>query len=206
MPDRRTAFHEHVAKVEDDGRRASEALVRRLKGLTPAQFLRESPKIFDKLSLAQYREIVAAIAPDVVIPLPEEEPVEKPGFFERLAQFWRARTTWTQSLYATVAAALVISTLILTAGPLVSWEVAPITLRRTFDTSTWPECGRLAWNVDGCLYLTRHDFYWEWVAEQANFDSAQLRRLNPNLPDPYIPAGSQIIIWRGRGQLVRTDQ
>jgi hypothetical protein len=206
MPDRRATFCGHVSKVEDDDRRASDALMRRLKSLTPTHFLREPPRIFDKISVRQYKEIVATIAPEVQIPEPAQVARDSPSFFEWFAEFWKARSALARSFYVTAAATLAFTLVLLSLGPELAWKLRPYTLARFYDTNTWPACAELAWDTDGCIYEPHEAMYWEWAALQTQIDVAALRHLNPDLPEAYIPAGKPIIIWRGRGQLVRSPQ
>ena len=206
MRDLRAIFMKNVAAVEDDDRRASEALMRRLKRLTPQEFLRQPAKTFAQLSHSQYREIVAAIAPDIVLPEPVIDAQEEPSLLERLVEFWRTRSALMRAFYASTSVAIAATFGVVTLTPLIAWEIAPYTLRREFDVGTWPACARLDWSVDGCFYQAGHDLYWEWIAAQAHIDSRLLRHFNQHLPNAYIPAGSQIIICRGRGKLVRTGQ
>jgi hypothetical protein len=206
MADRRAAFRGNVAKVEADDRRASDVLMRRLKSLTPSQFLREPPRIFDKISVRQYKEVVATIAPEVQIPEPAQVAVDSLGFFEWLAEFWKTSGALARSFYVTAAATFAITLLLLSLGPELAWKLGPYTLARFYDTNTWPTCAELAWDTDGCIYEPHEAMYWEWAALQTQIDVAALRRLNPDLPEAYIPAGKPIIIWRGRGQLLRSPQ
>lgn len=206
MPDRRAAFRGNVAKIEEDARRASDALIQRLKSLTPTQFLREPRRIFDKLSLAQYWEVVAAIAPDVKIPEPTAPKERETNLLGRMMEFWKASGALARSFYVTAAATFAITLLLLSLGPELAWKLRPYTLARFYDTNTWPACAELAWDTDGCIYEPREAMYWEWAALQTQIDVAALRRLNPDLPEAYIPAGKPIIIWRGRGQLLRSPR
>lgn len=206
MRDLRALFQRNIAVVADDDRRASDALVKRLKRLTPEQFLRESPKTFDKLSLTQYREIVAGIAPEVEIVEPAAEPHEGPGSVERLKEFWRTRSAMARSFCSTMVMSALLTISIVALGPTVVYKLAPFTLRRPTDATMWPLCTRLDWDTDGCVYQPRSDSVWRKVSLQTRIDMAMLRYFNPHLPENYIPKGSTLIIWRGRGQLVRTEQ
>lgn len=207
MPDLRAFFKRNVATVKADGRRETAELVARLRRLTPAQFLAEPPETIRHLTETQYREIVAAIAPGVAIPLPVEPlATENKGFLIKLSAFWHARGALTRAMGVSVVAAVVITVLLVVGAPVLSYGLAPVTLYRSVDSTTWPACTRLAWDTDGCVYRTSTDLDWVWVAGPTHISTKILRYMNPHLPPEEITAGSRVVIWRARGHLVEKKQ
>lgn len=205
MAEGRARFMRNVRAVADEERQASARLIRRLKGLTPAQLLREPMSTVSQLSMRQYRDIVSTIAPELSLPkeTSEDEALPAISLGERIHAVWRGMTT--------LARRLVIGTLIVVIGipvtvlvlPWGLWWLVPYTLVRPSDSTGWPSCRRLAWHIDGCLYHAPADLYWEWVAAQAAQPVAEIRANNRHLPAAYIPARSAVVIWHGRGQLAK---
>lgn len=208
MAEGRARFARDVRAVADEERQASARLVRRLKGLTPAEFLREPVSTISQLSMRQYRDIVSTIAPEVSLPK------ETSGDEALPAISLRDRISATWSRMTTLARRLVIGTLIVVIGipvtvlgiPWGLWWLAPYTLVRPRDSTGWPSCPRLAWHVDGCLYHAPADLYWEWIAARATQSVAELKANNPHLPATHVPARSAVVIWHGRGQLAKKAQ
>lgn len=206
MIDPRALFRRNVARVEDDSRIASAALVARLKRLTPVELLRQPHSAFADLTLTQYREVVAVVAPDVAATLPPDDEAESPSLLDRWREFWARRSAFMRACILTVASSVLGTLAIVILGPVVLWNLAPYTLQRPIAVETWPRCGRLAWDVDGCIYVPHRDLAWLEVAAATRIDVNSLQRTNRHLPYAMIPAGSTLIIWRGRGRFQETMQ
>jgi len=201
MRNGRNDFNQNVEKIEEDSRRASDTLVHKLKAMSASEFLRQPAQTFARLSIAQYRDIVASIAPDVVIPQPEEE-TARSGWLDRFALYLQPQTPVAKSIQASAMAGVTITFATTVLLPLIVWALVPWTMERNISTGNWPACVRLAWDADGCRFETNKALTWHWVAWQTGLPADQLRILNPDLPADYVPARSKITIWRSRGKLV----
>jgi hypothetical protein len=206
MANFQASFRKNVETVIEDHREATSALVRRLKHLTPQDFLRRGPEVWSRLSMSQYRDVVEAIAPEIRLPAVPKETVEPTPMLATIGRWWRARSTLVQSIYLTTIMTVVFVTIVIAAWPTIAWTFAPYTLVRNVDPRTWPRCGRLAGNIDGCVYVPTQDLNWEWIAYHLATPVEDLLRTNNHLPVAFAPAGSKVTIWRSRGQLVRSKQ
>lgn len=202
MADPLAIFRRNVTVVMAEHRKASAALLDQLKQLTPQELLRCGPDVWSKLSIAQYREVVAAVAPQVKIPSVREEKVEsRPSLAQRVRRWWHARSPLLQSVCLTAPLTTIVMVVAIAGWPALSWSIAPLTLVRPTDASNWPSCERLVWTTDGCVYIPTIDLTWDWIAWHLHMPTAQLLRINTHLPSQYAPAGSQVVVWRFRGRL-----
>jgi hypothetical protein len=206
MVDLLALFRKNVETVVEDHREATAALVRRLKQLTPQDFLRRGPDVWSQLSMSQYRDVVETIAPQIHLPGMHEETMEPALMLETISRWWRARSTLVQSIYLTTIMTVVVVTIAIAAWPTIAWTLAPYTLVRNVDPRSWPPCSRLARNVDGCVYVPTQDLNWEWIAYHLAMPVEDLLRTNNHLPVAFAPARSKVTIWRSRAQLVRSKQ
>jgi hypothetical protein len=197
MADRRTQFREDVANVKRDANNHTKQLVQRLKQLTPAEFLRLPAKTFGFLTAAQYRDIVATIAPGTKVPVPPpaEDVVAETATWRDL---WRARSALTQMVIVTAIVTAIFT--IMTIGTPWAWKsIASRTeIVRPRSTATWPRCVRLSRYTDGCVYFPTHDLQWEAVAEQLQMLLQELHDANKHLPQQFIAARAPLAIWRHR--------
>lgn len=199
MASARTLFRRNVAKVKADARKASAELVQRLKDMSPTEFLRQPPSVFNRLTLAQYREIVRVIDPNVKLPNPKIEfPI---GENRSLRDWWRE-----QSVRARSAALMAILTVVFAVvGVLTPWiwrlRLSQMDVVRPISTLTWPTCSRLSAYTDGCVYTPTQDLDWDQVARQLDMPVEILRRNNRHLPPQFIVRGAPLVIWRERGRL-----
>ncbi|MDI4232487.1 hypothetical protein OZ411_06625 [Bradyrhizobium sp. Arg237L] len=202
MADPLSIFRRNVANVMADHRKASAALLDRLKQLTPQELLRRGPDVWSKLTVDQYREVVAAIAPQVKIPAVREGKVEPHPVANRLRRWWRGRSCLVQSSFLTALVTAIVMVAVIAGFPVLSWSLVPFTLVRSANASNWPLCERLAWTADGCVYIPTIDLNWDWIAWHLQMPTVQLLRINTHLPAGYAPAGSQVVVWRSRGRLM----
>lgn len=201
MPDQRTAFRQNVARIKADATKASDDLVQRLKKLTPAEFLRQPPQIFNQIKLNQYRDIVATIAPEVRLPVPDTEVSATKARRFALKTWWRERSALTQSIIVTVIVSMIFSTAGVIAPLAAKWTLSRTEVVRPSTTTNWPVCKRLSEYTDGCLYYPTQDLNWDWAAWKLNMPLETLRRTNRHLPGQWIPANAQLVVWRERGRL-----
>jgi hypothetical protein len=199
-------FRRNVATVVEDGRADTEALVGRLKRMTPRDLLRQGPEVWSRLTLSQYYDIVATIAPDLNFRSPKKPAAETAAASDRFLAWWRRRSTLARSFYLTTITTAIVVTVTITSWPTIVWRTAPYTLVRSEEITYWPFCGRLEWNTDGCVYIARQALNWDWIAYHLALPVEELQRTNVHLPTTQVPAGSQVIVWRGRGQLQRKQQ
>lgn len=194
-------FRKNVTIVMAEHRRASAKLLNQLKQLTPQELLRRGPDVWSKLSIDQYREVVAAVAPQVKIPTVHEDKIEPAPMAKKWRRWWRARSPLVQSSALTALLTVIVMVAAIAGWPALSWSLAPFTLVRSNDASRWPACERLAWTTDGCVYIATIDLNWDWISWHLHMPTAELLRINTHLPANYAPAGSQVVVWRSRGRL-----
>ena len=201
-----TLFRRNVETVVEDGRADTEALVDRLKRMTPQDLLRQGPEVWSRLTVSQYYDIVATIAPDLDLRPPREPAAETAAASDGIVAWWRGRSTLARSLYLTTIMTAVVVTVTIAGWPRIVWTMAPYMLVRSDEITYWPFCGRLEWNTDGCVYIPDRALNWDWFAYHLALPVQELQRTNVHLPTTQVPAGSQVIVWRGRGQLQRKQR
>lgn len=199
MIDPRALFQRNVTKVAADARQASADLVRRLKRMSSAEFLKQPASTFDHLTSAQYREIVGVIAPGVklVQPAIENPAEEKPTLLE----WWRELSVGMRSFVLTAGFTLLFATLGTLAPSAFKWALSQTDIVRPRMPDTWPACSRLSPTTDGCIYTPTQDLNWDWVAQQLNMPVETLHRQNQHLPPQFIVRRAPVIVWRERGRL-----
>lgn len=198
MIDPRELFRRNVAKVSSDHRAASAALLRRLKSMSPPEFLKQPRSTFDRLTPKQYREVIEAIAPDVQLPNTGNTSlaVERPDI-----SLW---TTWWRRVKKPFLACFLVIAIALggtTATTAYKWVLSQAEIVRPVSIATWPACARLSQYTDGCIYTPTQDLNWEWVADQLDMPLEVLRRTNRHQPAQFIMQHSMLIIWREKGKL-----
>jgi hypothetical protein len=196
-----TLFRKNVETVIEDNRKAGDELVRRLKALTPNEFLRLGTDVWSQLSMSQYRDVVKTIAPEIHWPAVDEETVEPVAMLEMVRWWWRTQAVLTQSILVTMLMTGVVVPTMITAWPTIVWTMAPYTLVRNADPEFWPPCGRLDGNTDGCVYIPTQDLNWDWIAYHAAIPAKALLQINHHLRADYAPRGSMVMVWRSRGKL-----
>lgn len=200
MPDRRSEFFTNVAKVKADAKNDAQQLLRELKMMTVAEFLRLPAKRLALLTAAQYREVVATIAPEIRLPgppPPEHVRIEA----TILRDWWRACPTIMQMILITI---MVTTTIIFaaTGSPWAwKWAMSRVEIVRPRSTMTWPECARLSRFTDGCVYYPAQDLDLATAADRLQMSPQELRDTNPHLPPQFVPAHTPLAIWRHRGRL-----
>ena len=199
MIDPRTIFKRNVQRIAADHRTASKQLIARLKKMSPAEFLRQPPDVFNRLSLTQYREVVASIAPEVKLPQPTIKP-SKPKTRD-IGQWWRDRSVLIRSGAITVAVTSAIALGGATVPPLYKWTLSRTAIVRPHSTDTWPTCSRLSQYTDGCVYTPAQDLNWDWVAQQLGMPIEVLKRNNRHQPPQFVVRRAPLIVWRERGRL-----
>jgi hypothetical protein len=200
MPDLRAFFRSNVRRVQDDAIKASDDLVRRLKRLTPGEFLRQSPRLFAHLTPEQYRDIVGTIAPQVRLPA-SPTVVEIKRDRRKLADWWRERSVLTQSGLVTISMTLILSAIGMFAPLAVKATLGRMEVVRPTSSATWPVCKRLSEYTDGCIYYPAQDLNWDWVALKLGLPVEVLRRNNRHLTTQWVPVNAPVVIWRERGRL-----
>lgn len=194
----RELFRCNVARVSSDHRAASVALLRRLKNMSPSEFLKQPRSMFDRLTPKQYREVIEAIAPDVKLPNAGNTPL---AFQRPDISFW---TTWWHHVKEPfLACVLVIATALggATATTAYKWIFSQTEIVRPISIATWPACTRLSHYTDGCVYTPTQDLSWQLVADQLGMPLEVLRRTNRHQPAQFIMPHSMLIIWREKGKL-----
>ncbi|MCR6734065.1 MAG: hypothetical protein NVV83_08260 [Afipia sp.] len=200
MPDRRSNFLNNVAKVKADAKNDAEQLVRELKQMTAAEFLRLPAKTHALLTAAQYREVVATIAPEVSLPdPPPPERVRKEA--TTLRDWWRACPTIAQMILVTAAVTTIFLFAAIGTPWAWKWTMSRVEIVRPRSTATWPACARLSRFTDGCVYYPVQDLDWATAAEQLQMSPQELHDVNPHLPPQFVPARAPLAIWRHQGHL-----
>jgi hypothetical protein len=200
MPDLWKKFVEHVARVKEDSKKETEQLVEQLKRKTPAEFLRLPASTFASLTPTQYRDIVAAIAPDIEVPAATTTNDLVAGRGSDRHR-WRERSVLTQMIAITVAATMSFTALALASPWAWKWIVSRMEIVRPVSTATWPVCAQLNPYTDGCIYYPARDLDWTAVARQLGMSPEELHQANQHLPSQLIPAKATLVVWRHRGRL-----
>lgn len=200
MADRRAKFRKDVAKVNTDAARDSRELVRQLKELSPTEFLRLPAKTLASLTLPQYREVVATIAPDVCLPVPPPcEPTSEEAASWR--DRWRGLPTFMQTMVVTAVVTTLMVMMAIASPSAWKWASSRIEVVRPQNRALWPHCARLSPYTDGCIYYPTGDLDWAKVAEQLQMSPQELYQENKHLPPQFIPRRAPLVIWRNRGPL-----
>jgi hypothetical protein len=200
MADLRAWFRKNITRVKEDADKTSAQLVQRLKRMTPAEFLRLPANTFASLTAAQYRDIVATIAPDTELPMPA--PLEElPADTRTWRDWWRERSTLVQVSIVTVMVTMLAVGLAIATPWAQNWMASRMEIVRPVSTATWPVCARLSPYTDGCVYYPRQNLGWDWVAQQLAMSPQDLYAANRHLSPEYIPANSVLAVWRHRGRL-----
>lgn len=200
MPTKLKTFLADVASARAKSETAEVDLIKRLKGMSPADFARVPRNVLNGLTNQQYEAVVQAIAPGIELKQeapPPARPATKPKAC--LGLRWMPR--------AAIAAgcAIVLGTLttmaVLEATPaLERWSYSRPLLRAA-DVTTWPKCPRLTRWTDGCVYRVTSGLSWTDAAGYLDLPETTLRDLNRHIRFPYIPADSSLVIWRYRFEL-----
>jgi len=202
MPDRRSTFQNNMNQVKADSKKASEDLVKRLKKLTPEEFLRLPPRMLNRLKLDQYRDIVASIAPEVQLSVPKSEGTASQTKRRLTLQaWWGERSATAQSLITTIILSLLFGSVGVLIVPAAKWGLSRVEVVRSATTANWPVCKRLSIYTDGCVYYPTQDLNWEWIAQKLNIPIESLQRTNRHLPTKFVPTNAQLAVWRYRGRL-----
>jgi hypothetical protein len=200
MPDRRSEFLNNVAKVKADAKNDAQLLMRELKLMTVAEFLRLPAQRLALLTAAQYREVVATIAPEICLPgppPPEHVRVET----TTLRDWWRACPTIVQMSLITAMVTTIFIFAAIGSPWAWKWTMSRVEIVRPRLTATWPECARLSPFTDGCVYYPAQDLDLATAADRLQMSPQEIREVTPQLPLQTVPARSPLAIWRHRGRL-----
>lgn len=168
--------------------------------MTAAEFLRLPAKTFALLTAAQYREVVATIAPEVSLPSPpppQAQRRETTTWRER----WRAWPTLVRMSLVTTATTAIFLSIAIASPSAWKWTMSRVEIVRPLSTATWPACARLSPQTDGCVYYPFQDLDWAAAAKQLAMSPQELYESNRHLPSQFIPARLPLAIWRHRGHL-----
>jgi hypothetical protein len=81
-------------------------------------------------------------------------------------------------------------------------SLSPVPLR-PIDTTTWPQCGRLAPETDGCVYIVESGMTWPQAADWLNMPLPLLLQANQPKNTAPLAKGTALIVWRFRRPLSR---
>jgi hypothetical protein len=186
--------------VKTDAKNDAGQLVQELKQMTASEFLRLPAKTLALLTAAQYREVVATIAPEVSLPdRPPPEHVRKEA--TTLRDWWRACPTIVQTILVTATVTTIFLFAAIGSLSALKWTMSRVEIVRPRSTATWPACARLSPYSDGCLYYPVRDLDWATAAKQLQMLPQELYDANRHLPTQFIPARAPLAIWRHRGHL-----
>ena len=216
MPERTqgSKYGRAAAKVAADGGKAIDEYFRRCLQMTPQQYLMEPARLTARLSAAQHRAIALHFFPQAPIAAVKPEPAKaappraasKPSQPPqgRVAKLYRLIPEERRPLVAAIASG---SLAIAIGAAMHIHPIAPAAAPvRSTIMSTWPDCRRLAPEVDGCVYAMHRDVAWSTIAEFLGQDEAALRANNRRLTGDFAPKGAQVVVWRRRGQLFEEPQ
>jgi hypothetical protein len=200
MPDRRSEFFTNVAKVKADAKNDAQQLLRELKLMTVAEFLRLPAKRLALLTAAQYREVVATIAPEISLsgPPPPEHVREE---VTTLRDRWLACPAIVQMILISTLMTTIFVFAAIGSPWAWKWAMSRVEIVRPRLTARWPECARLSPFTDGCVYYPAQDLDLATAADRLQMSPRELRDTNPHLPSQFVPARTPLAIWRHRGHL-----
>lgn len=200
MPAKLKSFLADVASARAKSEAAEAEVIKRLKGMSPAEFARVPRNVLNGLTNQQYEEIVGAIAPGIELKKEAAPPANAAA--EPRA---RLHLGWMPRPLVAAACAIVLGVMamiaVLAATPaLERWSYSG-PLLRTADVATWPKCARLTRWTDGCLYQVTRGVSWSDAAGSLDIRETTLRELNRHIRFSDIPSGSSLIVWRYRFEL-----
>jgi hypothetical protein len=195
MNSKLTTFKTDAAAAIADANEADTQVVERLKRMSPEEFARAPRELIEDLSTEQYRDVLAQVTRMMDS---EDEPPRKASAWKHLIRHVPA------ALLVLAKAGLLgvaVFLLVLAGPPTADWWWSRTPPVRTFDTGTWPSCGRLtAWD-DGCVYTVTNNLTWNAAASLLELPSTYLRQVNRHITTETLPAGAVLVVWRERGTL-----
>lgn len=202
-------LHRHRADTERaivEGGAARDDVFNHLMRLAPEERAKMPPALFARLTETQLRALMGGaveirpVAPANMIVAPSVLKPGKRGKFVTAAPpiFSALRGAAIVTVLGAIAV-LPVSALgsrIATAGSMLS---------RPASVDTWPNCPRLDQVVDGCLYRVERGISLETAGAALGLSPQILLTTNTEFASNSVilPAGTPIIIWRGRGKLTQ---
>jgi hypothetical protein len=195
-------FRQNIEFVFSDDRKENAKLVSELKQLSPEELLKRGPATWRNISFESYREIVDVVAPSVRI-APDPQPRVKQSPWKILPEIRMPRSI--KVVLATLSIAAMSISTVEWAAPMLAYLVAPIYLKRAEDASRWPQCRRLGPFVDGCLYVPQRTFNFREISQLTGIPAEGIINSNRHIQNYSASPNTTIIIWRGRGKLIRSN-
>jgi hypothetical protein len=198
MAERGPSYSDAARKIAEETRLARELYVARCKRMTAQAFLQEPPERLQRLTQAEYADIIRAIAGNPAGPAKPEPPpvaaIVPAKSRRRLCYLWRKTPpAHKASVIGTLTAFILIPLFpVLEALDLLE-KPAPVS---TMYVADWPSCRRLDPHQDRCRYETRNALDWDYVAMRLGQETSLLRRINRDLTGAFIPAQTRIIVFR----------
>ncbi|MGQ3048281.1 MAG: hypothetical protein ACT6Q8_03820 [Niveispirillum sp.] len=185
-----------IERAIADGKAGRDEIFAHLMALTAEERGKISPALFARLTESQLNALLGW------------PPNSKTSTFRPIRESNRKRKFYLPPLPAlrtALAGALAVAIVGGVASfPMMSQETttsSPIV--RSLDTRTWPGCPRLDAGTDGCIYTVQSALTLDEASIYLALPVTQLRAINPRLPTTSLPAGTQIVVWRGQGTLTR---
>jgi hypothetical protein len=185
-----------------------------LRGLSPEERAKVSPDKFARLSAEQFAILLGRPLSKASFDHAYHDAVatlEMPGRFDRL-RFWSRRSQRTKvikirpplhhALHWTGIACLcsgLASISVVAALPYVPSLTSPPI--RSMDASTWPQCGRLSPETDGCVYFVESGLTWPDAAHWLDMPLPLLLKANQSNGTVPLAKGAPLIVWRFRRPL-----
>lgn len=192
------SYSDAARKIAEETRLARELYVARCKTMTAETFLQEPQERLQRLTQAEYADVIRTIAGNPAGPAkPEPPPVAaivptKPR--RRLRYLWRKTPSARKAMVVGALTSVILIPLfpVLDALDLLE-KPAPVS---TMYVAEWPSCRRLDTHQDRCRYETQNALDWDYVAMRLGQETSLLRRINRDLTGAFIPAQTRIIVFR----------
>lgn len=205
-----------VASALADRNAARDELFIWLRGLSPEERAKVSPDKFARLSAEQFAILLGRpLSKSSFDQTHTDSDIagEMPKHFARW-RFWSRRNQRTKPVkirsplhhalrWAGIAGLCsgLASISVIAALPYITEQAGPP--RRSVDTATWPQCGRLSPEADGCVYFVESGLTWPEAARWLGMPLPLLLNANQTKGNTPLAKGAPLIVWRFRRPLSR---
>jgi hypothetical protein len=185
-----------------------------LRGLSPEERAKVSPEKYARLSAEQFAILLGRPLSKTSFDQAHTDSsvtLEMPGRFGRL-RFWFRRGQRTKIIkirsplhhalrwagIACLCSGLASISVVAVLPYVPSLAAPPI---RSVDASSWPQCGRLSPETDGCVYFVESGMTWPEAAYWLDMPLPLLLKANQSNGAAPLAKGAPLIVWRFRRPL-----
>lgn len=200
MAERGPSYSDATRKIVEEARLARELYLARCKTMTAEAFLQEPPDRLQRLTQAEYGDIIRAIAGRPLPPIAKPEQPSPAAVIvptkprRRLRHLWRKTPPARKAMVVGAMTSVILIPLFPVLDALDLLERPALVT--TMYVAEWPSCHRLDPYQDRCLYETQNALDWDYVAMRLGQETSLLRRINRDLTGTFIPAQTRIIVFR----------